>query len=269
MSAIWRLVTKLLCLPRQRKGKTQMHKIDLADYGFAGKTFFYEGTLDGEKKDGDKLLFLFAETHKSSASVGPNALNCVRLAEDGVLGFVGLEFNPADQNDPPKYASSGDLCADVKAIIQTDMAGLKEPRFGTTVRRLSKLPVEVIEDMGFWEQAEQIESDIKEELISEKQRELFKKLKAENPHGNDVTLDRQARNQAEVDPDVTKQFRDTFGADSINSKRDAAMVANLMARWAAAGTQRAAVLNAGKKHIDRIKDTLPPDVRYICVRQPT
>jgi hypothetical protein len=245
----------------------RMPQIDLDDYGFEGKKFVYEGNLTA-KKQGDKLLFLVAETHKEPTSIGPNICNCIRLADDGVVGLVGLEYNPADENAPPKYERTDNLAADVQAIMQADVAKIGEPRFGTTVRRLSGVPVEVVENMGLYDVAEEIESEIKEGYISRRQGELLKKLKAESPGAKDIILDTKARKQAETDPEVIKHFRDEFGNHAINKERDAAMVANLMAGWEKVGVDKAAILNAGRKHIERIKSNLPADVRFICVVQP-
>jgi hypothetical protein len=133
---------------------------------------------------------------------------------------------------------------------------------------LSEVPVEVVDDMGLYDAAGDIESEIKEGYIGRRQGELFEKLKAENPGVKDITLDMNAREQAQTDPEVIKQFRDEFGDHAINKQRDAAMIANLMAKWAKLGVDKAAVLNAGRKHIDRIKSSLPADVRFICVVHP-
>ena len=65
-----------------------MPQIDLDEYGFEGKKFVYEGNLTS-KKEGGKLLFLFAETHKEPTTIGPNACNCVRLVDEGVVGLRG------------------------------------------------------------------------------------------------------------------------------------------------------------------------------------
>lgn len=251
---------------RRTEGRS-MPELDLTDFGFAGKKYVFEGDVVEVKTDGERLLFLFAEKHKQLASIGPNIRNCIRLTDDGVVGYVGLEYNPED-HQLAKYSRTGNLNADVEAIIQSDMDAVGEPRFGTSVRRLTNVPVEVVEDMDIWKVAEQIEYEIKERVISAKQVELFAKLKAENPQKKAITLDQQARNEAEADPEISKQFRAEFGEDPINRKRDEAMISTLLSRWTDAGIEKAAVLNAGKKHIDRIKHMLPPYVRYIYVCQP-
>jgi len=244
-----------------------MRVVELTEFGFREKKFLCEGNVV-VKNDGKKLLFLFAETHKRTSSIGPNVRNCVRLTDDGIVGFVGLEFNPADEIDPPKYARTDDLAADVEAIMKADLEKVREPRFGTTVRRLVDPPVEVVENMELWTKTDEIESQIKERHIGRRQSELFRKLKEENPEANNLVLDQQARRQAEADEDVIRQFRDEFGDHTINKDRDNAMVAKLLERWAEVGNEKAAVLNAGRKHIERIKSMLPPDVRLISVVQP-
>lgn len=106
------------------------------------------------------MLFLFAETHRLTTSIGPNVCNCIRLADAGVVGFVGLEYNPMDETAPARYARTNDLAADVGAIMQADVKKVGEPRFGTTIRRLSDLSVEVVEDMILWTETGEIESEI-------------------------------------------------------------------------------------------------------------
>ena len=48
-----------------------MQEIDLTEFGFDGKKFRYEGSIV-KKNTGDRLLLLFAETHKERASIAPN-----------------------------------------------------------------------------------------------------------------------------------------------------------------------------------------------------
>lgn len=244
-----------------------MQEIDLSEFGFVGKKILFEGKIS-KKNSGNKLLFLFAETHKEPTSIGPNIRNCIRLIDEGIVSYIGLEFNPMDVDAPDKYTRTGELAADVDAIIKSDLHDHGEPRFGTTIRRLSDQIVEVTEDMTIWKEAEEIEFTIKEKCIDDRRVELFNKWMSENPKSKPASLDTRARAQAETDPKVIEQFRVKFGDHEINMARDKAMVEKLFQRWAAEDSTKAALLNAGRKHIQRIIQILPPECSFIYIDQP-
>jgi hypothetical protein len=48
-----------------------------------------------------------------------------------------------------------------------------------------------------------------------------------------------------------------------NRARDDAFLRNLLALWEDAGIAKAAILNAGSSHQNRIVRRLPPDIRFI------
>lgn len=242
-----------------------MQVLDLSEFGFPDKKFYFEGESE-QKKDGSRLLILLSESHKVVPVVRGNILSCVLLDDEKLLAFVGLEHNPADQVEPVKYSKSDDRFADVEAVIQADIADVGEPRFGTGVRRLTGVTTEVVEDMELWNQAGKIELEIKMKHIERKQSQVYDRLRKELPDKKPVALDAIAKREAETDPETLKMFRDEFGPHSINMQRDEAIVAKLLKRWDDLGRDRIALLNAGGKHIDRIQDMLPPDVRWICVR---
>lgn len=243
-----------------------MVTINFADYGHPEwGTIELVGESPEVRKGGDgKLLFLFGETHKELWSIGPNAINCVKLADNGIVGLVALEFNPKDSLTGQMYKRTHDLPADVNTIMAKLIETRGEPLFGTTVGQLITIPVRVVEDMDLWDQTGEEDLRVKSKYIEAKAAELFRKLMLERPTEKAIVLDADARKAAEADEETLKKYRDEFGNLPIHTKRDEAMVKTLLSLWQ---HNRAAVINAGNKHIPRIIQHLPSNVQYVWVAQ--
>ena len=138
--------------------------------------------------------------------------------------------------------------------------------FGRAVKLLRpEVPVYCVEDPGLYKQASEAEEAFLEERVSPLQIEKYNELVSDPDalsQKEKFDFDRKAGELA------VEQLREEFGSMPINIQRDRPMLDDLMTHWEKVGFDRAAILNAGGKHIDRIKQMLPSNIRFIVIQQP-
>jgi hypothetical protein len=227
-----------------------MPTIDLGDYGFHGRVFEYHGQIVSERKEGDRLLFLFDEAHTDKAAIRLSLLNALRLWELGVLACVGVEEFPyyfagwtqtvIEQRSAQLFQDHGND----EGVIQRRMEGDGQHlKFGKTLKFLRpQINVRSVEDF-------ELHARIK--WIDHRSRGLIDNMPPEAPP--------EAR-QAAAD-----LIRREFDQCTTNLERDAAFLKTLLPWWQQIDPSKAAILNAGTSHQERIAQKLDENIRYIRV----
>jgi hypothetical protein len=185
-----------------------------------------------------------------------------------VVGCLGVEEYPfafTTRTDAEVEQLRGQLLAQhggEEAVL--NMLGYT--LFGKAVKLLCpKVSAQSVEDPVLRAQAEQLH----DAFIEERLPELLAALLKQKAQQLGTTTDKLTIPQyLEVESLARKQAGEEFGSHPINTQRDGPMLTNLMALWKATGFDKAAILNVGSKHIDRIKLRLPADVRYMVISQP-
>lgn len=245
-----------------------MTTLDLTDFGFPGKSFTYHGQIVDRRPQGARLLLLFREKHEVPEVIKPHILNAVALVRLGVVGCVGVEEHPF------AYAHHSD--AAVRQMRDEQLArhgsedavldALGNQRFGQAVKLLCpEIPVQSVEDPVLREQADRLH----ERFVEQRAPKLLAPLLAEKARELGTTTGQLTVAQyAELEQRANGQAGEEFASAPVNVLRDGPMLANLLVLWQQTGADQAAILNAGGKHIDRLKHQLGDDVRYIVIDQP-
>jgi hypothetical protein len=218
-----------------------MSSIDLADYGFPGAIFEYQGQIIGQQKKGDRLLFLFNEQHTNESMIRRNIKNAFFLYDLGIISCVGVEeypyrFQGKGEHDVAEMSSIWfERYNDADGIIDRSYE-FSRPNlpFGMTLKLLRPtIKVSTVENDSLHKQCENIRDDF---------------------------LYRLAMTQDLIAAD---RLRREFEEHPINLQRDEAFLRGMLEWWHENGTEKAAILNAGASHQQRIVRQLPPDIRFI------
>jgi hypothetical protein len=214
-----------------------MKTIDLADFGFPGSTFSYHGEIISRRQDGGRLLFRFNEVHTDREVVRFNIMNALELWGLGILGCVGVEEYPYyfsewnQSNIEKESARRYSEHHDDDGVIRSSLdESSRSFYFGKTLKLLRP----------------GIHSTMKEESI--KWQDWCAPLRP--------CQEAMAR--------VERAFED----HPLNLRRDAVFVKKILAFWGSKDPHKAAILNAGSAHQNRIVQRLAPDIRYIQIEVP-
>ncbi len=207
--------------------------IDLTPYGFSCQ-FPYHGRITKRREAGARLLFLFNERHTGYEMKRLKLLNACKLCELGVVGFIGVEGVLPDWNQ----RGSEEACADLvhhhgalEGVIEHFYKVLPNNSFANVLGHVfPSITIRSVEDCELYQ----------------KTRELYNRCKAKS-----------------FDEISAHQGEDEFDNHPLNLERDKVFIKKLFAYWEDAGVSKAAILNAGRSHQDRIVVQLPEDVRYI------
>ena len=242
-----------------------METIELTDFGFDGIQFTFYGEVVTRRAEGDRLLFLFGEEHEVPAIIKPNVLNALELARLGVIACVGVEEYP--------FVWEGRTDADVERELERNLArhgdeagiitALGPLYFGQTVKLLCPtMPVRCVDDPKLYEAAEKLDEKYRGR-IERRAREIFARMtEGMSPTAQErMRLDTESQEQARV------EIKKEYGEEAVHIQRDEAFIRNMMTLWGKNGFKRAAILNGGGKHIERITAKLPAEVRYIWIVQ--
>jgi hypothetical protein len=222
-----------------------MPEIDLGPFGFPGRVFNYRGRIVAHGQEGDRLLFLFDEAHNDAAGIRLSLLNACELWRLGVLGCVGVEEYPfyfagwersvIEQKSRELFRDHGND----EGVIQRGREGDGQYfRFGKTLKLLRPaINVRSVEDL---------ELHALINLIDNHSRQLIERL------------------LPEAQP-VGELIRQEFLNCPTNRRRDEAFLHNLLAFWDKNDRDKAAILNAGSSHQERIVRNLPAGWRHIRI----
>jgi hypothetical protein len=222
-------------------------EIDLGPFGFPGRVFNYHGRIVAQRQEGDRLLFLFDEAHSNRDGIRLSLLNACRLWELGVLGCVGVEEYPfyfAGWEQSVIEQQSRELFRDHgndEGVIQRRREGDGQDfRFGKTLKLLRpEINICSVEDF---------ELHTRMSWISK----CFS-------HLSDNVL------PPEAPPAARDLIRHQFEQCPTNLERDAAFLKNLRTWWEQNDVSKAAILNAGSSHQERIVLNLHARYRYIRI----
>jgi hypothetical protein len=223
-----------------------MKKIDLTSFGFPGRSFEYHGQIKAQRQSGDRLLFLFNESHRNDQMICLNLKNACTLWDLGVLSCAGVEEYPyyfmgwdeaaIVSKSKEQFNAYRDDEGVIKQCRQTDQTS-GHLRFGRSLSLLRpQVAIRSVEDLDLCAMMK---------LIADYRGQVASRLPSDAPAG---AHDLWERDYVEC---------------RTNLARDDAFLRNLLTLWAHAGTQKAAILNVGTSHQDRIVRKLPPDVCFI------
>lgn len=226
-----------------------MNRIDFTPFGFPGRVFEYHGQIVGQKETGSRLLFLFNETHSNKAAIRQNVQNATALSDMDLVSCVGVEEYPfffvgwtneaiADLWNEYLESSGGTEQAAIDYSLLSDGACA---RFGKALK-LAKPEIEIFS-------VDELELHTLAGLIKMRCQQLPDTL---SPKATQVAKEA-----------ALKLLDSDYEMCPTNLARDDAFLRNLFARWDQHGTTKAAILNAGRSHQDRIVRKLPAHVRFI------
>jgi hypothetical protein len=224
-----------------------MTKIDLRPFGFE-KDVEAHGTIEATWSGGKRLVLLFGENHRDREMKRLNVVNACRLVDAGGVGCAGTEIPMADleresaefirERSRKLFEEHKTDAAVSKHLSRTQPCWYGRFEFGNTLKvlRLS-LPVRCVEDPAL--------------------RERMKPLA-------------EAYELADLGgvPHPSPAHPNT-GDHPLNLERESAMIERLVALWDETAPTRAAILNTGLAHTQRIADGLQMrNINYLFISIP-
>jgi hypothetical protein len=212
-----------------------MNVIDLTPFGLNCR-FHYHGRIKAQRQAGARLLFLFNEKRRNDGSYEMkrlNLLNACELCQQGVVGLVAVEECLTDERWPTAEEAAALVRAhgSFEGAVEHLYRHNPDNKFSTVLRRVfPQIPIRCVEDPDLRQQTE----------------ELYRHCLA-------VSHIEELRSLPQYD----------FDNHPIHLERDTELVRRLFACWEEIGPGKAAILNAGRDHQDRIGAQLPDDVRFI------
>lgn len=240
--------------------------VDLTPFGIPRKI---EGRLAAARQEGQALLLLFNETHTDYGIIRQNLLNALPLIDGGFVGFVGVEGEYSFEEYTPD-----EIVAESRSLYaqhQTDQALIdffaedardmdrQQPDvphffFGTCLKLLRpSITIRRVDDVVLADAAERVQWQFLTDFARESNLTMEQVLR--------LLRDRNR-------PEALEHKMHEFRTHEINLRRDAAMLSNMLRLWQEVGVDRAAILNGGTAHMDRIATQLPPDAKFVQVFQP-
>lgn len=259
-----------------------MIEVKLGLYGFPEKVVPLDVAPLAEgaehRVEGAPLVFLNEENHADEEAIRRSQRNVLRLIDDGIVDFVGVEASPTGVEDfilslarlrglksVPEFVESLVAGRAVDDVIGNQQQLWGRVMFAPTVAVLRPgTPVESVEDPVLYERARTAMKSQKETRFNRIMEMTFALMKEQGIGPKEMTpaimLDLRGTALARLEAQE-KEYMEK----EVEKPRNSAFVSNLIQKRQAKGATRVMFLNLGRQHMDDVARLLRErgDTSYI------